>query len=161
MGASPPWSADRFVDPRLGEFHPTRQKVRALAQGRRDVWRNWQGSGAAPGQTHAVLLSLSGDERSPDSGLVEAVYAVLDGLPAILERALVVLRERGRSATIDDYRLAAISDWDRHDGVLLVELVKVGSREVEGDLELYWPGDDWALDHHIVLRGHPDAPVGR
>ncbi|MEM7160535.1 MAG: hypothetical protein AAF799_47300 [Myxococcota bacterium] len=156
-----PISNPTCTDPRLGEFRATREEGRSLFGGRRRIWRNWQGRYRLAGREDDVILSLSGTERGPDPGLVGKTCAVLDNLDAITRRISRALAKRGSSAKPSDFVLGSIYDWDEVDEVLLVEYVPLRSGLLDDDLELYWPGDDWAIDHHIVLRQSDHGLRGR
>lgn len=149
------------VDPRLGEFRATREEARTIFGRRKQVWRNWLGRYSIAGQDDAVILSLSGTEHGPEVGLVAKTCTVLDNLDVITKCIAKALTKRRSSATPADFRLTSIFDWDEIDEVLQVEYVPLRPGLLEDDLEFYWPGDDWAIDHHIVLRSHDHGLHGR
>lgn len=136
-----------YLDPRLGALRVTREEGSGHAR-----WCLWAGQARLAGQAEPLHLSLSGDPRRPHAGLLDAVYQVLDGIEAIAAKVDAQLAARGIRATFADFRVSSVGDWDTVDEVLQVDLLPRRPVALAEDLEIYWPGDDWRLAHHIVLR---------
>lgn len=140
-----------FHDPKLGVLRVTREESRGR-------WCLWEGRFRIPGASEDTLVSLSGNRDGPDSGLVAAVHTVLAALPEVASKVDEALRADGRACTFSRFWVQSIGDWDQHDEVLQLELVTRDANDLAQDLTVYWPGDDWGLDHHVVLRKRPVGP---
>ncbi|MEZ4452536.1 MAG: hypothetical protein R3B09_23935 [Nannocystaceae bacterium] len=136
-----------YLDPRLGDLTITREEGSGPQR-----WCLWSGEARLDGQAEPFYLSLSGDPRRPDRGLTDAVYQVLDGIEAIAAKVDAQLAARGIRATFADFRVSVIGDWDTLDEVLQVDLLPRVEGALAEDLEVYWPGENWQIAHHIVLR---------
>ncbi len=147
----------QFVDPKLGVMTVTHRERAFTRKWLRGIsspptWCRWGGRVRVAGRVAETHVALSGNEEGPHRSLLEATHAVLDGLEAIAEKVNRALERRRMSCRFCDFYVHAIDDWDEHDDVLKVELHRLSATDLTEDVELYWPGDDWALDHHIVLR---------
>lgn len=135
-----------------GTHHDARLGTLTATFRTRDTWCDWQGSHLLEGQPEKTLFSVSGSPAGPDPHLLAAIYRVLDELESIAVKANERLERIAPGATLKDFYLSRIGDWEQVDEILQVELRPRGESVLQDDVTIYWPGDDELSNHHLVLR---------
>ncbi len=112
------------------------------------TWRGWHGRLAWRGDE--IELSLGGDARAPDRGLLRALQDIVRALDEVLGRADAALRECAPEHDIRRFRVSSISSWDELDEIFEIRLEPRDGASQRPNVETTWPAGR-VVAHRVVI----------